>query len=119
MKKFKFLLVILAIMTFCGCGKTKSTNIIEKFKDKVNSTKSYQIVGSMEIVSNEETFTYDVNVDYKYDEFYKVTLLNKTNDHEQVILKDGESVYVVTPALNQKFQNFKVNGLPTAVKVIY
>lgn len=104
MKKFKFLLVILAIMTFCGCGKTKSTNIIEKFKDKVNSTKSYQVVGSMEIVSNEETFTYDVNVDYKYDEFYKVTLLNKTNDHEQVILKDGESVYVVTPALNKSFK---------------
>lgn len=104
MKKFKFLLVILAILTFCGCGKTKSTNIIEKFKDKVNSTKSYQVVGSMEIVSNEETFNYDVNVDYKYDEFYKVTLLNKTNDHEQVILKDGESVYVVTPALNKSFK---------------
>lgn len=104
MKKFKFLLVILAIMTFCGCGKTKSTNIIEKFKDKVNSTKSYQVAGSMEIVSNEETFTYDVNVDYKYDEFYKVTLLNKTNDHEQIILKDGESVYVVTPALNKSFK---------------
>lgn len=104
MKKFKFLLIILAIMTFCGCGKTKSTNIIEKFKDKVNSTKSYQITGSMEIVSNEETFTYDVLVDYKYDEFYKVTLLNKTNDHEQVILKDGESVYVVTPALNKSFK---------------
>lgn len=104
MKKFKFLLVILAVLTFCGCGKAKSTNIIEKFKDKVNSTKSYQVEGSMEIVSNEETFTYDVKVDYKYDEFYKVTLLNKTNDHEQVILKDGESVYVVTPALNKSFK---------------
>lgn len=104
MKKFKFLLVILAVMTFCGCGKTKSSNVIEKFRDKVNSTKSYQVTGSMEIVSNEETFTYDVNVDYKYDEYYKVTLLNKTNDHEQVILKDGESVYVVTPALNKSFK---------------
>lgn len=104
MKKFKFLLVILAVMTFCGCGKTKSSNVIEKFRDKVNSTKSYQVTGSMEIVSNEETFSYDVNVDYKYDEYYKVTLLNKTNDHEQVILKDGESVYVVTPALNKSFK---------------
>ncbi len=104
MKKFKFLFAILAVLTICGCGKTKSANIIEKFKDKVNSTKSYQVEGSMEIVSNEETFTYDVKVDYKYDEYYKVTLLNKTNDHEQVILKDGESVYVVTPALNKSFK---------------
>lgn len=104
MKKFKFLLVVLFMLILCGCGKTKSTNIIEKFKDKVNSTKSYQVAGTMEIVSNEETFTYDVGVDYKYDEFYKVTLVNKTNDHEQIILKDGESVYVVTPALNKSFK---------------
>lgn len=104
MKKFKFLLAVLTIVLLCGCGKTKTTNVIDKFKDKVNSTKSYQIVGVMEIVSNEETFTYDVNVDYKYDEYYKVTLLNKINNHEQVILKDGESVYVVTPALNKSFK---------------
>lgn len=104
MKKFKILVAILAVIMLCGCGKTKSTNIIEKFESKVNGTKSYQVVGSMEIVSNEETFTYDVGVDYKYDEYYKVTLLNKTNDHEQVILKDGESVYVVTPALNKSFK---------------
>lgn len=104
MKKIKFLLAILTVVLLCGCGKTKSENIIEKFKDKVNGSKSYQIAGTMEIVSNEETFAYDVNVDYKYDEFYKVTLLNKTNDHEQVILKDGESVYVVTPALNKSFK---------------
>ena len=104
MKKIKFLLVVLAMLILCGCGKTKSTNIVEKFKDKVNGTKSYQVSGTMEIVSNEETFTYDVGVDYKYDEFYKVTLINKTNDHEQIILKDGESVYVVTPALNKSFK---------------
>ncbi len=104
MKKVKILLALLALTMMCGCGKTKSTNIIDKFESKVNSTKSYQVKGSMEIVSNEETFSYDVSVDYKYDEFYKVSLLNKTNDHEQIILKDGESVYVVTPALNKSFK---------------
>ncbi len=104
MKKFKFILAIFAVVLMCGCGKTKQENIIEKFKEKVNGTKSYQIEGVMEIVSNEEVFTYDVGVDYKYDEFYKVKLVNKTNDHEQIILKDGESVYVVTPALNKSFK---------------
>lgn len=104
MKKFKFLLIGIMLLIMCGCGKTKSENIINKFEDKVNSTKSYQIEGLMEIVSNEETFSYDVAVDYKYEEYYKVKLLNKTNSHEQVILKDGESVYVVTPALNKSFK---------------
>ncbi len=104
MGKIKFLLIVILVVVMCGCNKAKSTNIIEKFENKVNSTKSYQVIGTMEIVSNEETFTYDVNVDYKYDEFYKVRLLNKTNNHEQIILKDGEAVYVVTPALNKSFK---------------
>lgn len=104
MKKFKILLIVLTLVVMCGCGKTKSTNIIEKFEQKINSTKSYQVIGLMEIVSNEETYSYDVSVDYKYDNYYKVKLLNKTNNHEQVILKDGNSVYVVTPALNKSFK---------------
>ncbi len=104
MKKVKILLIMLTMVIMCGCGKANSTNVIEKFEQKINSTKSYQVIGVMEIVSNEETFSYDVNVDYKYDNYYKVKLLNKTNNHEQVILKDGSSVYVVTPALNKSFK---------------
>lgn len=104
MKRFKFILVFIALLCLCGCNSNNSADIIDKFEKKVNSVKSYNIVGSMEIVSNEETYTYDVNVNYKYDDYYKVTLTNKTNNHEQIILKDGESVYVVTPALNKSFK---------------
>ena len=105
MKKFKLLFVFLAIFILCGCGsKTNNAEVINKFEKKVNSVKSYNIDGIMEITSNEETYTYDVNVNYKYDNFYKVTLTNKTNNHVQVILKNKESVYVVTPALNKSFK---------------
>ncbi len=96
MKRFKFILVLIALLCLCGCNSNNSADIIDKFEKKVNSVKSYNIVGSMEIVSNEETYTYDVNVNYKYDDYYKVTLTNKTNNHEQIILKDGDAVYVMT-----------------------
>lgn len=105
MKKIKFIFAILAIIILCGCGvKTKGSDVIEKFEKKVNSVKSYAIDGSMEITSNEETYTYDVKVDYKYEDLYKVTLTNTVNNHEQVILKNSEGVYVVTPALNKSFK---------------
>lgn len=105
MKRIKFLFAILAIFVLCGCGaKTNNTDVINKFEKKVNSVKSYGITGKMEITSNEETYTYDVKVDYKYDNLYKVTLTNTINNHEQVILKNKDGVYVVTPALNKSFK---------------
>lgn len=105
MKKIKSLIIVLFLAVLCGCG-TKNTNeqIIEYFENKVNNTKSYSIKGSMEITSNEETYSYDVLVDYKKPEMYKVTLINKINNHEQVILKNSDGVYVVTPALNKSFK---------------
>lgn len=105
MKKFKFLFVFMAILLLCGCGSKENGNqVIDKFEKKVNSVKSYSVKGTMEIASNEETYTYDVSVDYKYDNQYKVTLVNTVNNHEQVILKNSDGVYVVTPALNKSFK---------------
>ena len=105
MKRIKYLFIILGVILLCGCGKKdNATGIIESFSKKVNSVKSYNIVGTMEIINNEETYVYDVNVDYKYNDMYRVTLTNKTNNHEQVILKNKDGVYVVTPALNKSFK---------------
>lgn len=105
MKKLKIFVALLSLLILCGCGgKDNGNSIINNFEKKVNNTKSYSITGMMEIVSNEETYTYDVSVDYKKPELYKVTLVNKVNDHEQVILKNSDGVYVVTPALNKSFK---------------
>ena len=105
MKKIKYIIAILSIFILCGCGgKNNNEEVIKKFEKKVNNIKSYSIKGEMEIVSNEETYSYDVLVNYKKPELYKVTLVNKVNDHEQVILKNSDGVYVVTPALNKSFK---------------
>lgn len=105
MKKYKFIFILMSLFLFSGCGvKNNSNDVLEKFEKKVNSVKSYNIKGTMEITSNEETYTYDVNVDYLFEDKYKVTLTNKVNGHEQVILKNDEGVYVVTPALNKSFK---------------
>lgn len=104
MKKIKLLLILAITFIVCGCGNSKGDNVIKSFEKKVNSVKSYSVTGLMEITSNEETYSYDVFVDYKYDDYYKVTLVNKINDHEQIILKNDDGVYVVTPALNKSFK---------------
>ena len=104
MKRLRILFVFVCTFLLVGCGNKSDIDVIEKFEKKVNSVKSYTVKGTMEITSNEETYNYDVSVDYKYEDNYKVTLVNKVNNHEQVILKNDEGVYVVTPALNKSFK---------------
>jgi len=40
----------------------------------------------------------------KKKDMYKVSLTNKANNHEQIILKNNDGVYVLTPSLNKSFK---------------
>ena len=54
------------------------------------------MIGVLEIINNEDTYTYDVNVSYKEKENFRVSLKNQVNNHEQIILKNNDGVYVKT-----------------------
>lgn len=100
----KIVVILLSILLITGCGSKNDENALKGFQEKVNKLDSYIVKGEMVIVSNEDKFTYDVEVSNKGNKYYKVNLINKTNDHEQVILKNDEAVYVVTPSLNKSFK---------------
>ncbi len=99
----KILASIILCIGLTGCSNN-NTDIIDKLKSKVNNLDSYQIDGKLEVVNNESTYKYDISVSFEKDEKYKVKLKNTTNDHEQVILKNNEGVYVLTPSLNKSFK---------------
>ena len=92
------------MLLITGCGKQTEEDLVAKFTKKVENAKSYVLKGNMEILSNEETFTYSLEANFLKDDNYKVTLVNQTNNHEQIILKNSDGVYVVTPALNKSFK---------------
>lgn len=77
---------------------------VHKYKKLLDSNSSYSLTGQMDIVSNEELYHYDVSVDYMKDNNYKATLKNKDSNHEQIILKNKNGVYVITPSLNKSFK---------------
>lgn len=103
MKKIALIAISLMFL-LTGCGKKTPEDLIGKFEKNVNNSKSYTLKGNMEILSNEETFTYSIEASYLKDNFYKVTLVNQTNNHEQVILRNKDGVYVITPSLNKSFK---------------
>ncbi len=101
MKKILLLILCLCVV---GCSKDNSNNIIKDFTKSVEKAKSYHLVGTMELNAGEETFNYDIDVSYLKDDYYKVKMVNTTNNHEQIILKNTEGLYVITPSLNKSFK---------------
>ena len=103
MKKiFLFLCLICILLT--GCGKANDKEVLKEFVSKVSGANSYYLSGTMELVNNEDIYNYNIQVSYKKDDFYKIELVNVVNDHKQVILRNNEGVYIVTPSLNKSFK---------------
>ena len=101
MKKY-ILLICLLLLT--GCGKIDKDKLINSFKNDVESSKSYVVDSKMEIYNAEDTFSYDVKVHYMDDDYFKVNMVNTLSNHEQVILRNNNEVYVVTPSLNKSYK---------------
>lgn len=103
-KKLLFLIMIIGVFAISGCGKTSERDVIKDLTKKINDSKAYYVDGTLEIVNNEDVYTYNVNVSYKEKDNYKVSLVNTVNNHEQIILRNSDGVYVVTPRINKSFK---------------
>ena len=101
MKKIVILLgVFLLVLT--GCGRYSADDITKEIGKKIKD--SYRLVGELSINNNDDVYNYNIEVCYKKDKYYKVSLTSVSNDHTQVILKNDDGVYVLTPSLNKSFK---------------
>ena len=69
---------------------------------KINKLEGYNLTGEMEIINNDDVYKYDVDVSYSKTDKFRVSLKNKTNNHEQIILKNSDGVYVQTHESTQQ-----------------
>lgn len=104
MKKYVLTLVLFCSILLVGCGKPTEKEVIKDISKNVDKSNGYYLEGEMQIINNEDTYTYDVKVSYQKNDKYRVSLTNTANNHEQIILKNQEGVYVLTPALNKSFK---------------
>lgn len=97
--------IVLLVISLCFALRPKSFD--KQFEKVMNNMDTYILSGDMEITKGEDVKAYGVQVAYqKVDEsdYFKVSLLDKELNQEQVILRNSEGVFVVTPSLNQVFK---------------
>lgn len=104
MKKIFLCTILVLIVCLTGCGSIKDKDIRESFIKNTTNLKSYYMEGTLKITNNDDSYEYDVKTSYKKDDNYKVSLVNKANKYEQIILKNEDGVYVITPSLNKSFK---------------
>lgn len=105
MKKISvFLFMLILSIAFTGCGKYGEKDLVKDFSKKISSSNSYKLQGILEIYNNEDKFTYNVDVAYKKQDNFRVSLQNQINNYEQIILRNNSGIYVVTPSLNKSFK---------------
>ena len=91
-----------AVSKVFGIADNKS--VVKNIKKILDKGNGYYLAGELSIFNNDDNYNYKVDVYYKKDDYYKVILTNKFNDHTQIILKNDDGVYVLTPALNKSFK---------------
>lgn len=102
MKKLKLLILLVSFFVVVGCNKVNDPK-----KQLLNSLKkvdSYHLEANMTIYNNEESYDYNLDIKFKKDDLFRVSMKNKANDHEQIVLRNKEGVYVLTPSLNKSFK---------------
>ena len=99
----KIIILCLAIFFITGCASYNEKSIVKDLNKKINKINAYHIEGNMEIYNGDDVYKYDVKSSYENDK-YRVSLINKTNNHEQIILRNDDGVYVLTPSLNKSFK---------------
>ena len=100
----KLLILLMCCLFICGCSKMSKNDYIRKFAKKVKNADSYLLSGVLELRNQDDIYKYKVEVCYEKKTNYKVSLTNESNYSTQIILKNEDGVYILTPSLNRSFK---------------
>lgn len=98
----KKILIVICSVFLVACSK--SSNALKEISKNINNSNSYYLEGTLEVMNGDDSSFYNVKVSYKKDNLFKVSLTNQINNHEQIILRNTDGVYVLTPSIGKSFK---------------
>ena len=95
-------IVLLAVLS--GCGEKSQEDVLRALDEKMEKMTSYQTHATMTLENGEEPQTYHVEIWHQKPRYYRVKLENENKEQSQIILRNDDGVFVLTPALNKSFR---------------
>lgn len=103
-KRFLCLWISLMLLVVVGCGVKDEKDVVSELAQRTEKMQSYISHGKMTILTSSEPQEYDIEVWYKKPSFYRVSIKNVKKNITQIILRNDEGVFVMTPHLKKSFR---------------
>nr|WP_275899683.1 outer membrane lipoprotein carrier protein LolA [Bacillus piscicola] len=90
-----------------ACGEKSQEEVVRELDKKLQDMEGYKGKATMTLETGEEPRSYDVEVWHMQNEknkYYKVDLKNENKEQNQMIIRNDDGVFVLTPALNKSFR---------------
>ncbi len=105
MKRVGIFLSLVLVFVLSGCMKgTKEAKAKSEFINQIEESSSYELKADLDVIKNTSTVSFDMEVLYQAPALFKVTYTNSANNSRQVLLKNTDGVYVLSPELNKEFK---------------
>ncbi len=105
LKRILSLLVIALLVTaLAACGSKSQKDVLSDLEKTMDKMSGYKSEATMTLQTGENPLTYEIEIWHKKPSFYRVSLKNAEKDQSQMILRNSEGVFVLTPALNKSFR---------------
>jgi outer membrane lipoprotein-sorting protein len=93
------------VLSGCGLvGKKDSAAVVKDLDKVMNKLDSYHATGKMQLQTGLEPQEYAVEVCYQAPHYYRISLTNEKKDITQIVLRNDDGVFVLTPHLNKSFR---------------
>lgn len=102
--KWAAAVVLCVTLILAGCGARNAESVVKDLDGVLDGLKSYQGKGTMTLHTGQQPLQYQVEVWYKKPSYYRVALTNPAKDITQIVLRNDEGVFVLTPKLKKSFR---------------
>ncbi|MED3645882.1 outer membrane lipoprotein carrier protein LolA [Halalkalibacterium halodurans] len=87
-----------------GCGEKSQDEVVTDLEKRLADMSGYKTHATMTLQTGKDPQTYDVEVWHQEKSYYRVALENENKDQSQIILRNDDGVFVLTPSLNKSFR---------------
>lgn len=106
MKKVASFLLIgaMLLVLLSGCIKKSEKDVVSDLGKRVENLSGYKTEATMTFQHSGKKQTYHADIWFKKPSYYKVVLSDGKKENTQMILRNKDGVFVLTPSLNKSYR---------------
>lgn len=101
----KLMVFGLIVLVLAACGEKSQEDVVGELQKNVEEMSGYKAVAEMSMNTGQEEQKFNIDIWHQKEDFYRVALTSEADEKgSQIILKNEEGVFVLTPALEKSFK---------------